>query len=92
LDFRLDIHALGHAPPHLSWRALFRAARLCGIGFTMSLFIATLAFENEALLNMAKIRILAASLASAGCARPLLTIQDFKAGKTVQASWAKRRF
>lgn len=36
-----------------------------GIGFTMSLFIAELALEDKALLNIAKIGILAASIISA---------------------------
>jgi Na+:H+ antiporter, NhaA family len=44
--------------------ALFGAAWLCGIGFTMSLFIGTLAFGEGGLLDMSKIGILAASLAS----------------------------
>jgi NhaA family Na+:H+ antiporter len=60
------------APAELSWRALFGAAWLCGIGFTMSLFIAHLAFGEGALLNMSKIGILAASLASGVCASVFL--------------------
>ena len=50
------------SPADVSWRQLFGASWLCGIGFTMSLFIAGLAFEEEALLDMAKIGILAASI------------------------------
>lgn len=56
------------APPELSWGSLFGAAWLCGIGFTMSLFIATLAFGDGGLLSMSKIGILWASLASGVCA------------------------
>jgi Na+:H+ antiporter, NhaA family len=59
---------LAMAPPELSSRALFGAAWLCGIGFTMSLFIATLAFGDGVLLNMSKIGILGSSLASGVCA------------------------
>jgi NhaA family Na+:H+ antiporter len=39
---------------------------LGGIGFTMSLFIANLAFADENLLNISKTAVLAASLI-AGC-------------------------
>jgi Na+:H+ antiporter, NhaA family len=60
--------SLAAVPPELTWGALFGAAWLCGIGFTMSLFIATLAFGDGALLDMSKIGILAASLASGICA------------------------
>jgi NhaA family Na+:H+ antiporter len=55
---------VAEAPPGLSWSVVFGAAWMCGIGFTMALFIANLAFGEGALLDMAKIGILAASLAS----------------------------
>ena len=42
---------------------MFGAAWLCGIGFTMSLFVAGLAFEDDALLSISKIAILGASVA-----------------------------
>jgi Na+:H+ antiporter, NhaA family len=58
---------LATPPPELSSGTIFGAAWLCGIGFTMSLFIATLAFGEGASLNMAKIGILAASLLSGVC-------------------------
>ena len=56
-------------PPQVSWRQIFGAGCLCGIGFTMSLFVAGLAFEFGDLLEVSKIGILAASLLSAilGC-------------------------
>jgi NhaA family Na+:H+ antiporter len=66
---------LATAPPDLSWGEMFGAAWLCGIGFTMSLFIATLAFYDEALLNMAKMGVLAGSLASGICASLFLIRQ-----------------
>jgi len=66
---------LAAAPSELSWRALFGAAWLCGIGFTMSLFIGTLAFGEGGLLSMSKIGILAASLASGVCASLFLLRQ-----------------
>ncbi len=58
---------LATVPSELSWGAVFGAAWLCGIGFTMSLFIATLAFGDGALLDMSKIGILTASLLSGVC-------------------------
>ena len=35
-------------PTHTSWLSLYGVALLCGIGFTMSLFLGTLSFQNEA--------------------------------------------
>jgi NhaA family Na+:H+ antiporter len=58
----------GIAPRPLgtSWPQLYGAAVLCGIGFTMSLFIGALAFPGEeALIDQAKLGILAGSLLSA---------------------------
>lgn len=63
-------------PPELSWKSLFGAAWLCGIGFTMSLFIAALAFGEGELLNMAKIGILTGSLTSGLCAAAFLLRQS----------------
>jgi NhaA family Na+:H+ antiporter len=51
-------------PPDLGWRLLAGGALLAGIGFTMALFIANLAFD-EALLREAKLGIFAASIVSA---------------------------
>lgn len=51
-------------PENVSWRQVYGVAWLTGIGFTMSLFIAGLAFGDPVALDSAKIGILAASLIS----------------------------
>jgi NhaA family Na+:H+ antiporter len=56
---RLRLAAL---PEGVSWTALHGCAWLGGIGFTMSLFIATLAFQGTPLLDAAKVGILAGSI------------------------------
>lgn len=48
-------------PNGVAWRHLFGASLLAGIGFTMAIFIANLAFSLPTLLPAAKIGILAAS-------------------------------
>jgi Na+:H+ antiporter, NhaA family len=48
----------------VSWRQVIGVGMLGGIGFTMSLFIANLAFGDARLLETAKVAILAASVAS----------------------------
>jgi Na+:H+ antiporter, NhaA family len=53
---------LAGLPQSVSWTALHGCAWLGGIGFTMSLFIATLAFEGTTLLDSAKVGILAGSV------------------------------
>jgi NhaA family Na+:H+ antiporter len=58
-------------PAAYSWRQLFGAGALAGIGFTMSLFIAGQAFPSAADYAAAKIAIFIASL-SAGIAGVLI--------------------
>lgn len=58
LTVRLGIASL---PAAVSWRMLAAAAVLGGIGFTMSLFIAGLAFPDATVLDAAKVGVLAAS-------------------------------
>ena len=58
---RLGIAAL---PDGISWRHIYGAAWLGGIGFTMSIFIASLAFAETPLLDTTKFAIFAASVGS----------------------------
>ena len=51
-------------PSGMTWTRLYGLAWLAGIGFTMSLFIASLAFGESDFLAIAKAGILAASLIS----------------------------
>jgi Na+:H+ antiporter, NhaA family len=59
-------------PDDVSWASLLGYACLAGIGFTMSLFIAMLAFDDLALVGAAKIGILAGSVLAAGAATIIL--------------------
>lgn len=57
---------LAHMPARTTWPQLFSMAVLCGIGFTMSLFIGGLAFASyDELLDATKIGVIGGSLASA---------------------------
>lgn len=49
-------------PTNVTWRHIYGISWLGGIGFTMSLFIASLAFGGSPLLAIAKVGILIASL------------------------------
>jgi len=49
-------------PEGVSWRQLLGVGMLAGIGFTMALFVASLAFTDSALIETAKVGILSASL------------------------------
>ena len=70
---------------NVSWRQMLGAACLCGIGFTMSLFVATLAFQEEALLEFSKIAILFASLISGACGGLLIATSSRQLAKETAA-------
>jgi len=56
---------LASLPGDIGWKHIYGAGWLAGIGFTMSLFIAALAFGEGELLKTSKIGILGASFISA---------------------------
>lgn len=51
-------------PDKVTWAQLYGACWLAGVGFTMALFIAGLAFDRSPLLDQAKLGVLGASLIS----------------------------
>jgi len=68
-------------PQGVSWAQLYAVCVLCGIGFTMSLFIGSLAFEGlgPEYLNSVKVGVLVGSLLSAVLGAGLLSL--FRAGE-----------
>jgi NhaA family Na+:H+ antiporter len=52
-------------PPDVTWHGVMLVGLLAGIGFTMSIFIAMLAFNDEGLLSAAKLGVLLGSLMAA---------------------------
>lgn len=73
LFIRLGIATL---PAGVSWAQLAGAGLLAGIGFTVSLFIADLAFSDEDLVSQAKGGIFAASLIAGAAGYALLRWQS----------------
>ena len=56
---------LAELPQGVNWSMILGGGLLGGIGFTMALFIASLAFKNDALLESAKLGVLVASVVAA---------------------------
>jgi Na+:H+ antiporter, NhaA family len=61
-------------PPGLDWVHMFGAAVLCGIGFTMSLFIGDLGFHGSPIQAEVKLAVFTGSLISALLGIAILTI------------------
>jgi len=78
LAIRLGVAAM---PEGTTTAKLYAMAILTGIGFTMSLFIGTLAFDNEAVLKQVRLGVLAASLLS-GLAAALMFSMVGKSAET----------
>ena len=75
---------LAQLPTNVNWRQLLGAAFACGIGFTMSLFIAGLAFEHGSgdYFSGDRLGILAGSILSALAAYILLHVSLPRATRT----------
>lgn len=68
---------LAPLPANATWLQLYGVAILCGIGFTMSLFIGTLAFAgSEHLISEVKVGVLVGSLCSALLGAAVLSSVD----------------
>ena len=53
---------LGQLPSSVTWRHVLGTGFLAGIGFTVAIFVAGIAFTDPALVNQAKMGIFGASL------------------------------
>ena len=70
---------LAERPQGASWTQLYGVSLLCGVGFTMSLFIGFLAFPEEpAMTQTVKLGVLAGSLASGVLGALLLSMSGRK--------------
>ena len=69
---------MGYArlPSGANWTQMYGVAMLAGIGFTMSLFIGTLAFESEIFISEMKIGVLVGSFLSAVLGYLLLNLKS----------------
>lgn len=71
-------------PNNVSWVQFFGLSALTGIGFTMSLFIGTLAFENIEYISAVRLGVLSGSLLSAILGISLLLCAHSKQQKRIQ--------
>ena len=67
---------LGPKPANANWVQIYAVCMLCGIGFTMSLFIGGLAFTDPLLMDEVKIGVLGGSLLSAIAGFLILRMAD----------------
>ncbi len=72
---------IAEMPAESSWRMLFAVACLGGIGFTMSLFVDSLAYTDAGLIDRGKIAILMGSTAAALIGSVLIVLFSKKRSK-----------
>lgn len=80
---------LADLPAAASWGQTLGVALLCGIGFTMSLFIGLLAFDDPAMQDRVKFRILAGSLIAGLAGYIILRFSDRRKVASVIAASAR---
>ncbi len=74
---------LSSLPQHTDFAQLISVAVIGGVGFTMSLFITNLAFENQAMIDASKIGILIGSLISGIAGYYLLKLTSVRSGRRI---------
>ena len=74
-------------PNDLKWKSIIGVGFLGGIGFTMSIFITLLAFDDPAIINDSKFAILIASLIAGTIGYVALSLTLKKRGKKKKAIW-----
>jgi NhaA family Na+:H+ antiporter len=79
LSVRLGLSAL---PEGASWLQMYGVCVLAGVGFTMSLFIGTLAFVDEGQVSAVRLGVLVGSLLSAVLGYVVLYVADARSPKT----------
>ncbi|MDQ3762372.1 MAG: Na+/H+ antiporter NhaA [Actinomycetota bacterium] len=77
LAVRLRVGAL---PPGVNLGSVWGGAALCGIGFTVSLFVADLAFDDARLREEATVGVLAASVVAVALGTVLFRVLDRRSG------------
>jgi NhaA family Na+:H+ antiporter len=83
---------LGERPTGASWAQVYGVSLLCGVGFTMSLFIGALAFADEdAVQAQVKLGVLGGSLLSGALGALVLALAKRPIGETVREPQAQRR-
>jgi NhaA family Na+:H+ antiporter len=65
---------LGRLPQGVSWAMVWGLSLLAGIGFTMSLFIGSLSYEGDQMMNMVRLGVLLGSAVAAVAGYTVLRI------------------
>ena len=83
---------LAKLPDGANWVQLYGVSLLCGIGFTMSLFIGSLAFEEQGLAyqTSVKVGVLLGSLISAVLGAALLARSNAKSKERIEREAAQQ--
>jgi NhaA family Na+:H+ antiporter len=74
---------VGELPRGTTWRSVLGVASVAGIGFTVSLFVTELAFDDGSIIDEAKLGVLVASLLSA-LIGAVLVIADWRRRRIAQ--------
>jgi NhaA family Na+:H+ antiporter len=77
-----------HLPTGLTWPLVYGVSVLCGIGFTMSLFIGDLAFHNGSRQSALRLAVFAGSLLSAAGGVAALSVATRRKTKAVPSQSA----